>query len=410
MVTAPASAGRIPPQSKAKSRRKCAIQLDFFDEINENGGQTETPVLVAPTPPNQGGEVSSTMISHHSTLAGPTPTSPRKTYSQNWPAYNAAQIAEKSTFMRLLGDQCSTVAQPREIRRGHPRLPLGDVLFATTLKVYSGFSARRFSSDVRDAQAKGFTDSMPHFNSVNRYIADPDMAPILVSLIEQSALPLRPVETTFAIDASGFSTSRFAKWYDHKWQKERKQRHWLKAHIVTGVRTNIITSVGVTDKDTHDSQMFEALVRNTAAAFDVRELVADKAYLSDNALTQIASIGAESYIPFKSNTTGKGSPTWERLYAYFVLNQAEWSRRYHQRSNVETTFSMVKGKFGDSVRAKSETGQANEILLKFLCHNLVVLVHEIHELGINPDFGSAASVASEPQIIDLNQYRLQMGL
>ena len=43
---------------------------------------------------------------------------------------------------------------------------------------------------------------------------------------------------------------------------------------------------------------------------------------------------------------------------------------------------MVKGKFGDSVRSKSETGQVNEILLKFLCHNICVLVQEMHELGI----------------------------
>ena len=41
---------------------------------------------------------------------------------------------------------------------------------------------------------------------------------------------------------------------------------------------------------------------------------------------------------------------------------------------------MVKGKFGDSVRAKSETGQGNEVRLKILCHNLVVLVHAMREL------------------------------
>ena len=83
--------------------------------------------------------------------------------------------------------------------------------------------------------------------------------------------------------------------------------------------------------------------------------------------------GADPYIPFKSNTTGQGSPMWKRLYAYFTLNEDLWKRHYHKRSNVETAFSMIKGKFGDSVRAKSETGQVNEILLKCLCHNICVL-------------------------------------
>ena len=30
----------------------------------------------------------------------------------------------------------------------------------------------------------------------------------------------------------------------------------------------------------------------------------------------------------------------------------------------------------------------NEILCKILCHNLTVLVHAMHELGIEPSFGA----------------------
>lgn len=50
----------------------------------------------------------------------------------------------------------------------------------------------------------------------------------------------------------------------------------------------------------------------------------------------------------------------------------------------------------------------NEVLLKVLYHNLAVLIHEIHELGIDPNIGS--EMVPEPQIIDLNQYRMEMGL
>lgn len=38
-----------------------------------------------------------------------------------------------------------------------------------------------------------------------------------------------------------------------------------------------------------------------------------------------------------------------------------FSSTYHARSNVETTFHMVKAKFGTKVRAKTETAQVNEI-------------------------------------------------
>ena len=39
-------------------------------------------------------------------------SAPRKTYPQDWPAYNAAQTNEKDTLMTLLHDLCQGVAQP----------------------------------------------------------------------------------------------------------------------------------------------------------------------------------------------------------------------------------------------------------------------------------------------------------
>ena len=62
---------------------------------------------------------------------------------------------------------------------------------------------------------------------------------------------------------------------------------------------------------------------------------------------------------------------------------------YHKPSSVETTFSTIKRKFGHSLRSKSETAQVNETLAKILCHNLVVLIQEMYELGIDPVFWSA---------------------
>jgi transposase len=59
---------------------------------------------------------------------------------------------------------------------------------------------------------------------------------------------------------------------------------------------------------------------------------------------------------------------------------------YHMRSNIESAFSMIKGKFGDSVRSKSDTGQVKEALCKVLCHNICVLIRAMHELGIEPRF------------------------
>lgn len=62
------------------------------------------------------------------------------------------------------------------------------------------------------------------------------------------------------------------------------------------------------------------------------------------------------------------------------------------------TFSMIKRKFGDSVRAKQDVSQANEVLLKILAHNIVVLIHEIHELGITPVFQRLIGCTETPSV------------
>ena len=54
-------------------------------------------------------------------------------------------------------------------------------------------------------------------------------------------------------------------------------------------------------------------------------------------------------------------------------------QHYHLRSNVETTFFMMKAKFGDLIRSKTERAQINELLLKVLCHNIVVIGNETQE-------------------------------
>ena len=50
----------------------------------------------------------------------------------------------------------------------------------------------------------------------------------------------------------------------------------------------------------------------------------------------------------------------ERTYHYYNLNRADFLAHYHKRSNVETTFSMIKAKFGGAVRSKTPVAQVSQ--------------------------------------------------
>lgn len=323
----------------------------------------------------------------------------RVTYSQPWAAYNAAQTAEGDLFPQMLQGLCATLPNPPQ-GRGRPRLPISDMAFACVSRVYSGKSARRFDSEVREAMADGLTDSDPHFNSVLRYLRSEEMTEALRLMVELSALPLKAVEEDFAIDSTGFTTSRFERWYDHKWGKERSRHAWVKLHAMTGVRTNVVTAVEMSSGYSHDNNYFAPLVCTSYAnGFNLREVSADKAYSSKRNHALVEKFGGTALIPFKGHipalqgvmpTMTDTMTPWHRMQHLFAYNRDTFLSRYHKRSNVETTFSMIKAKFGDNVRSKSEAGQMNEVLCKVVAHNLCVLIASIHELGMEtPTFGRA---------------------
>jgi len=307
------------------------------------------------------------------------------TYSQKWNAYDKSQTNEKLMFLNLLKNLCENIEQP-EYRFGRPKLPISDMIFASALKVYSTFSLRRFMSDVKIAKEMKLIDCVPCYASVGHFLQKDEATSIIKELIKISASSLKDVETSFAIDSSGFSTSRFARWFDTKWGKEVKYKVWLKAHLISGVKTNIITGVEITEGSTHDSPQLPHLVDETAKTFKVGEVICDKAYGSKANLQAIENAGAVPYIPFKKNANGKGLGTWARMYHYFMYKHEEFMEHYHKRSNAETVFHMIKTKFKDNLRSKDRTAQTNELLLKILCHNICVVIQEMNELGIKGEF------------------------
>jgi transposase len=316
----------------------------------------------------------------------------RTTYPQKWSAYNDAQTHEQDKFQTLLADLCSPLATANP-KSGRPRLPLSDAVFSVAFKVYSTVSQRRFMSDLREAHTRGFISKVPHFNSISNYLENPELTPILQSLITQSSLPLKSVEVDFAADSSGFTTCRFTRWYDHKYGQVRQQHDWVKCHLMCGVKTNIVTAVEIEGRHTNDSIVLPALAKNTARNFQIAEVSADKGYASKNNAEAIASLGATPFISFASHHRGNGGGTWEKMYHYFQFKRTDFLSHYHKRSNVESTFSMMKRKFGDGLRSKTDVAMVNETLCKILCHNLVVLIHEMCELGIDPVFWPSGTVS-----------------
>jgi transposase len=329
------------------------------------------------------------------------PPKQKRIYRQEWREYNLAQINEKARFIELLYNLCRDVENlPRKPGAGRTRLPLREMIFCAVFKVYSTISARRFISDLREAQRRNLISKTPHFNTIFNYLELEEMTDCLKQLIVASSLPLKTVDWDFAVDSSGFSTGLYQKWVDAKWGSVRTEfgdkmpntvnrKDWVKVHLMCGVKTNIVTAVEVSHAHAGDNPFFAPLVETTSQNFPIQSVMADKGYSAESSLKLVLLKGGQPYIAFKNNATAtdkRSGSVWKRLYLQYQYNQEWFMQHYHKRSNVESTFSMIKAKFGERVRSKTHTAQVNEVLCKVLCHNICCVIQSIYELGIEPKF------------------------
>jgi len=103
----------------------------------------------------------------------------KKTYPQNWTAYNKAPTKETELFMKLLYNLTDDIYKPYEF--GRPSLPLCDVIFCSALKVYSTLSSRRTAMNYQIAKERDHIAHKPHFNAVSKYLTKKRQHPFFLN-------------------------------------------------------------------------------------------------------------------------------------------------------------------------------------------------------------------------------------
>jgi transposase len=317
----------------------------------------------------------------------------RPTYTQpDWGSYDRGQQLEHEVFDRYLWDLVGTIHEMPWTggKRGRPVVPLRTQVLMAVRKVHLNQSSRRARGLLvaLNQDGKGILPRVPNYAVPSRFFNRPQATGILIELIERSGLVLKDIEDagTVAIDSSGFSTSTMGAYFTEKYDPERRHR-FVKAHLAIGVKSHIVLSVRVTDEHGGDSPEFIPLLRQlTKVGHTPDRVTADKAYLSRNNLTAADSLGIDPFIPFKVNSRSpaQGSPMWKRKFHEFQLRRDEFDAAYHQRSNVEATFSAIKRKLGEPLLSKTSFARFNELLAKILAYNVGVVITQAHLHGLEP--------------------------
>lgn len=293
--------------------------------------------------------------------------------------YSKNQTKEKARFLQLLNllvDSANIQEKPYVF--GRPSLQTSDILKCCAIKVYTNLSCRRVIPELEHLFESGLINQIPSYNMLNHYMRQKWFGNIIKELIESSALPFTETDIHFAIDATGFSDNRYSKWFDVRYQRNTKLKQFLKLHLVCSTDSMIVPAVEVTRGKDSESPYFKKLINKTSKSFQVLEVYADKGYSSRENHEVVRRIGGKAYIPFKSNAKGvaRGSYEWTRAFEFWKNNPEEFNKTYHRRSLNESVFSSIKRTKLNFVRSKNFTASKNEILLKVLCHNLVILANQ----------------------------------
>jgi len=166
---------------------------------------------------------------------------------------------------------------------------------------------------------------------------------------------------TSAIDSSGFETSYMSYHYANVWnrQDKRKYRRYLKASIAIDTDSQYILAQKIRLGPRNDNIDFESVMKNIKCKY----VVADKGYDSkSNRYFVLRIMKAYPHIPYRKFS----GTNYERAGVKMKFDE----KIYHQRSKVETVFSVIKRKYGSFILSRNYESQKKELILRMIAYNI----------------------------------------
>lgn len=175
-----------------------------------------------------------------------------------------------------------------------------------------------------------------------------------------SILDIRQADTA-AIDATGFELESKSFYYRnvHNSNKKQKTKKYMKLSIVIDTDKQLILNYKINKKAGRDNYKF---VRELIKDLKIKYLIADKGY--DSKQTRRFVINKLKAIPVIPCI-------WHaNFYGYLHQKKKISGENYHQRSKIETVFSVIKRRYGSVLRNRSYATQQVELISKLIAYNL----------------------------------------
>ena len=197
---------------------------------------------------------------------------------------------------------------------------------------------------------------IPHHTTLVKFAKK--IKPKLLDLL----LPFRKAKVT-GIDATGFEVENKSMHYQMRTVRCNYRRH-IKLSVNADLDKQIILKQEIHKSPRHDTKDFIPLLKG----IKTKIVCADKGYDSYKNHEFISTdLKAKSMI--KQKKTGK--PKKGKYFSHRTIAKNLFDEKiYHQRSKIETIFSVIKRKYNSCLKTRTFDTQKKEILCKLITYNI----------------------------------------
>lgn len=169
------------------------------------------------------------------------------------------------------------------------------------------------------------------------------------------------------IDATGFGILEGSSYYCKRTLIVGKKKRYTKLSILADLKKQLVIACNIRMFPAHDIIDFMPLAKKLKNK-KVNYFAADKGYDSgENHKFVLQTLNAKSLIAIK-DYGNKRHKSWKKDWRRVAKKQFD-EKKYHQRSKVETIFSVIKRIFGSIIRSKKFYTRKLDLLFKVLVYN-----------------------------------------
>ena len=200
-------------------------------------------------------------------------------------------------------------------------------------------------------------EEVPHYSTLQKFFER--LKGILLDLLAR----VERASEMLAVDSTGFSSEHSSLYYQQRIRREVQVHSWNKLSIVIDPRSQLICNILKGVGPSNDCPELPKLLEPFQ---ELQIVLGDKGYDSEANLRFIMERGGVPIIPVRQ---GKITPTKTKLRKRMLKLFPSLEKVYHQRSKVETVFSVMKRRFGASLRSKRLALRMKELALNAITYN-----------------------------------------